>query len=144
MTARLIYWASEAALLFAAWLLFVDQLAPHELLAGALAAVIAATAAEAVRREQQPRFLPHLRWLVACWRLPARILYDCGLLLRNLFDRRTGRFERIPFEAGGNDAHSVARRALAIFTTTLPPNTLVIGIDRQRNYILVHRLEGSS
>lgn len=144
MALRVVYWAAEAALLFVFWLLFVDSLASHELAVGAAACVLAATATEAVRGTQHPRFLPHLRWLLASWRLPGQILRDCVLLVRNLFDHRRGRFESIPFDAGGADARSVARRALAIFYTTLPPNTIVIGIDRRRNSMLLHRLERSS
>jgi|SRR5579883_1531860 len=142
--ARLAYWLFEAALLFLVWLVFVDQLQPHELIAGAAASAVAAAATEAVRGAQHPRFLPHRRWLLESWRLPEQILRDCVLLVRNLFDGRPGHLERIPFDAGGPDAHSVARRALNIFYTTLPPNTIVIGIDRRRNHMLVHRLEGIS
>jgi hypothetical protein len=141
---RILHWLAEAALLFGLWLLFVAQLARHELLVGAAAVVLAASATEAVRGCEHPRFLPHVQWLVRAWRLPFEILRDCALLVRNLFDRRTGRFEELPFQAGGDDAHAVAHRALGIFYTTLPPNTVVIGIDRRRNVMLLHRLEDAS
>jgi hypothetical protein len=141
---RIVHWLAEAALLFGLWLLFVAQLARHELLVGAAAVALAASATEAVRGCEHPRFLPHVQWLLRAWRLPFEILRDCALLVRNLFDRRTGRFEEAPFQAGGDDAHSVAHRALGIFYTTLPPNTVVIGIDRRRNVMLLHRLEDAS
>jgi multisubunit Na+/H+ antiporter MnhE subunit len=141
---RIVYWAAEAALLFVLWLLFVAQLASHELLVGAGATVLAASATEAVRGCEHPRFLPHIQWIIRSWRLPFEILRDCALLIRNLFDGRTGHLEALPFDAQGDDARAVARRALAIFYTTLPPNTVVIGIDRRRNVMLLHRLEGIS
>lgn len=143
MAARLLHWGNEACLLFLIWLLFVDELQAHELLVGAGASLLAATAVESVRGAEHPRFLPHFRWILASWRLPWQIVHDCVLLLRNLVDRRTGHFETIAFDASGADARSVARRALAIFYTTLPPNTIVIGIDRRRDYMLLHRLEGT-
>src|SRR5690348_9991871 len=139
---RVVYWLIEAALLFVLWLLFVCQFHAHELLTGAGAAALAASATEAVRGCEHPRFLPHIQWLMQSWRLPFEIVRDCGLLIRNLFDRRTGHFEVVPFEGGGDDARSVARRALATFYTSLPPNTFVIGIDRDRNTMVLHRLEG--
>jgi multisubunit Na+/H+ antiporter MnhE subunit len=138
---RIVYWLVETALLFILWLLFVVQLTPHELLVGVGAAALAASATEAVRGCEHPRFLPHIEWIIQSWRLPFEIIRDCALLVRNLFDGRPGRFESIPFQARGEDARAVARRALAIFYTTLPPNTFVIGIDRRRNVILLHRLE---
>jgi multisubunit Na+/H+ antiporter MnhE subunit len=141
---RIVYWLVEAALLYVLWLLFVAQLQPHELLVGLAATALAASATEAVRGCEHPRFLPHIQWIIRSWRLPFEILRDCALLIRNLFDRRPGRFEAIPFGAGGEDARSVAKRALATFYTTLPPNTVVIGIDRRRNVMLLHRLEDVS
>jgi multisubunit Na+/H+ antiporter MnhE subunit len=144
MAARLGYWALEAVLMFGIWLLFVCQFQAHELAVGAAAALLSAAAVEGVRGEEHARFLPHARWLAESFRLPWKILHDCGLLVRNLFDGRPGRLRRIPFDAGGSDARSAAHRALAIFYTTLPPNTVVIGIHRARNYMLLHRLEKSS
>jgi multisubunit Na+/H+ antiporter MnhE subunit len=141
---RIVYWLAEAALLYVLWLLFVAQLAPHDLLVGIAAAALGASATEAVGGCEHPRFLPHVEWLIRSWRLPFEILRDCGLLIRNLFDGRPGHSETPRFEAGGDDARSVARRALATFYTTLPPNTVVIGIDRPRHTMLLHRLEGTS
>jgi multicomponent Na+:H+ antiporter subunit D len=56
MGTRLGYWGVETVLLFAVWLLFVDQLQAHELLAGAAASAVAAAATEAVRGTEHPRF----------------------------------------------------------------------------------------
>jgi len=48
---------------------------------------------------------------------------------------------RVPIEAGGDDARAVAHRTLETFYRTLPPNSIVIGIDRERGEILMHVLE---
>lgn len=144
MALRLGYWLVEAGILFGLWLLFVDQWQWHEVMVGAVAAALAATGTELVRGTDHPRFLPHWQWLAEAWRLPWKIVHDCGLLVRNLVRGGDGRLLSIPFEAGGTDARSAARRLLAVFYTTLPPNTVVIGIDRQKNQMLLHVLEDGS
>ncbi|HEY1336240.1 MAG TPA: hypothetical protein VGF59_01960, partial [Bryobacteraceae bacterium] len=78
--------------------------------------------------------------------IPMQIVRDCGLLIgklaRMMFrnDRRTGSFEEAVFRACGSGVHAVAQRALATLYTTLPPNTIVIGIDRKHGAMLIHRL----
>jgi hypothetical protein len=64
-------------------------------------------------------------------------------LARMTRDRRCaeGCFQAFPFTARGEDARAIARRTLTILYTTLPPNTIVIGIDRRRNQLLLHLLE---
>ena len=143
MLVRAVYWLAGTVLLFGLWLLFAG-VSPHELIVGAGGAALAATAVEAVRGTEQPRFLPHIAWLLRAWRLPGQILRDCGLLLRNLATASPGRFVRVPFDAGGDDAPHVAHRALETLYRTLPPNSIVIGIDRARNEILLHVLEGAA
>ena len=146
MAARLLHGCSVFASLLVLWLLFVDTLRWSEIVAGVGAAALAAVAMESVRDETHPHFLPHARWIFEFGTIPVQILHDCWLLIgklgRMLFarDRRTGQFEGARFEARGRDAHSAARRALATFYTTLPPNTIVIGIDRARGEMLIHRL----
>jgi hypothetical protein len=46
----------------------------------------------------------------------------------------------VPFDSGGDDPESAARRALAIMYTTIPPNFVVVGIDRKKNLMLVHQV----
>jgi multisubunit Na+/H+ antiporter MnhE subunit len=143
MLARAGYWLAGTALLFVLWLLFAGR-DPHELIAGAGAAALAAMAVEAVRGTEHPQFLPAIAWVLRAWRLPGQILRDCWLLLRNLTTGRDGRFVREPFDAGGDDARSAAHRALETLYRTLPPNSIVIGIDRERHELLLHVLEGEA
>lgn len=143
------WWLVEWAVLCLVWFLFVHTLRWTEAVSGIAAAALAATATEAVRGEEHPRFFPYFRWVLMFWRMPWQILRDHGLLLRHLtriFTRRRaskGSFREFPFEARGNDPHSIARRALATLYSTLPPNTVVIGIDRKRDTLLQHQLEPS-
>jgi len=65
-----------------------------------------------------------------------------GALLRRLF---TGKLPEsgytfIPFDAGGEDRESAARRALTIEGISISPNTAVIEIDHARGAILLHQL----
>ncbi len=144
MLARAGYWLVQFLALLGLWFLFVDQLKLSELLVGLGASALAATAAEAVRGQEHPHFLPDLGQLKEAWRLPGRILTDTWLVTLKLVRRgpSTGSFHALPFDARGNDGRAVARRALAILYSTLPPNSIVIGIDRKRNEMLVHTLEG--
>jgi multisubunit Na+/H+ antiporter MnhE subunit len=149
MPARALYWVVECLVLFGMWLLFTASLRQTEVFAGLAAAAVAATAAEVVRGEEHPRFLPHFRWILEFWRVDIQILTDTFLLARKLLrmllagDRRTGRFISVPFHADGNNARAVAKRALAIVYSTMPPNTIVIGIDRKQSTMLVHVLENA-
>lgn len=140
---RAVYWLAGTAVLFGVYLLYAGVSA-HEAIVGGAAAAIAAAAVEAVRGTEHPRFLPHFAWLAQALRLPFQILRDTALLVRNLLRGGDGRFVRVPVDAGAEDAHGVARRTLETFYRTLPPNTIVIGIDRARNEVLMHVLEGGA
>jgi multisubunit Na+/H+ antiporter MnhE subunit len=138
-------WVAWWAAFFALWLLLVT-ISWQEVGAGLVAAAIAATGAEAVRANDRLRFMPDPRWFARAIVLPPRILQDTWLLARVLA-RRTFRgegpdsaFRAVPFEAGGDDARSSARRALVKAGLSAAPNTVVIGVDREENIMLVHEL----
>ncbi len=63
-------------------------------------------------------------------------------LWRHLFtsDRVQGAWRALPYEAGGDDPRSAARRALVTAAISATPNTYVVGIDRETNVMLVHQL----
>jgi multisubunit Na+/H+ antiporter MnhE subunit len=143
---RLVYWCVEWVLLFVLWLA-IAGFSRNEMIAGSAASAVAAGAVEAVRGLEYPRFYPYLRWILEAWRIPGQIAADTVLLVRKLGrmiflgDRDTGHFQSIPFRAHGNDSRCVARRALATTYVTLPPNSIVIGIDRDHDWMLIHFLE---
>ncbi len=147
MLLRAVYWLVQFGVLLCVWLLFVYRAAWSEISVGVLAAALAATATEAVRAQEHPRFWPHIRWVLEFWHVLGEIVRDCWLLSRRLLrmiagaEPDTGRFEALPFRSGGSGPRAVARRALAILYTTLPPNSIVIGIDRKRDRMLLHLLE---
>src|SRR6185312_389145 len=51
-----------------------------------------------------------------------------------------GRVRAIPFRHGGDSPDGVGRRALAEGLGSFAPNTIVIGVDDERNLLLVHQL----
>jgi multisubunit Na+/H+ antiporter MnhE subunit len=138
-------WVAWWAVFFALWLLLVT-ISWQEVAAGAVAAAIAATGAETVRANDRLRFRPQARWLAKAIVLPPRIMRDTWLLVRVLVRRIVTReppdsaFRKVPFEAGGDDARSSARRALVKAGWSAAPNTVVIGVDREENLVLVHQL----
>ena len=53
---------------------------------------------------------------------------------------RRSRLKVVPFDGGGDDLNGSARRTLAISYSTISPNTIVLGIDRERNLLLLHEM----
>lgn len=140
------WWVGLAAL----WMLLDDTVAFPELMAGAGAATVGATAAEIVHAQGLVRLRPRVSWLRGAWRLPVGLFADTGRLIAVLYRvlvlRREvrGSFRTVSFRAGGADApHDVARRALAKFSTSFAPNTYAIGIDVEDDVMLVHQLEST-
>jgi multisubunit Na+/H+ antiporter MnhE subunit len=139
-------WTTAFVLLFALWMLFVDTIAATEVIAGLVAATIAATAAEAARYHGGLIFRPPISWLGRAWRLPFRMVRDFGLvtvaLARELIrpGRVRGSFRAVPFPVGREDPRSVARRTIAAAAGSFAPNGIVVGFDRDRNLLLVHEL----
>ncbi|MBA2274395.1 MAG: Na+/H+ antiporter subunit E [Actinobacteria bacterium] len=146
MRQRLAHWFAWWVALVLLWQLFVNTFAAPEVLAGLVAAAIAATAAEVVRGQGLIHFRPRVPWLLRARKLPLAVIVDCRIVVGALW-RRLGRgqtvkgaFTAVPFNAGGDDAEAAARRALYVMAISLTPNTFVIGIDRENNVMLVHQL----
>jgi hypothetical protein len=129
-----VWWVVLAAL----WLLLVDNTKLPELVAGAVAAALAATAATAVEERHPLRLAPRPSWLLGALRVLPRLPIDCVALTVALVRRRGGSFRAIRFRSGGGDPESVARRAFAEALDSLGPNSYVVGIDD--DVMLVHQL----
>ena len=147
---RALYGLAALGVLSVTWLLYTGKLERNELLVGIPAAILAALASEIVRGEEHPRFLPNAKMWLPVWRVPAGILRD-GLLISwkllaaaSALRKPAGKFLAMRFNAGGADSRSVARRTLAVEFSTLPPNSIVVGIDRRRNLLLFHQLVGDN
>lgn len=127
------------------WFLYTASLTFSELLAGAAAAVLATIGMAVVQEQNFARFSPEAKWLLYLLPLPWSVLKDTAIVFAAaakyaLYRKSDGYLIRVPFDAGGEDAKSSARRAMAIALTTIAPNSILIGIDREANAALVHLL----
>ncbi len=134
--------------MLAAWLLLVDTTARSEVLLGLGVGLAAAATATWLQAANFARFAPHWGELMQAWRIPWYLVGGTGeiflVLAHRLLGRRTHSLVRtVAFDVGGNDPHSAARRALAVALTTVPPNFVVIGIDRETNQLVFHQVKHS-
>lgn len=138
-------WALWWLVLFGLWIVIEGTNEAMELAAGAGAAAVAATLAEALRQQGLLAFVPEPRWLLRSWRLPYRLLYEFALVTWALVPRLRGRPSRgrwsaSPFPAGGADARSAGNRAAALVLEDVTPNSMVAEIDREHDAALKHDL----
>jgi multisubunit Na+/H+ antiporter MnhE subunit len=129
------------------YLLLVDTPSPVELLV-LVGVGILASGAFVVSHEQgfsEATIRP--AWLRRSWRIalsvPVQIVMLCVEAIAQLARGKQARgvFRAVPFDAGGHEArHDAGRRALAEILGSLAPNTIVIGVDPDRDLLLVHQL----
>jgi multisubunit Na+/H+ antiporter MnhE subunit len=129
------------------WLAFTTTINKAEATVGFGASIVAATAGEVVRSRVELGFRLRLRWLRHALRLPRAIAADTWTVLAVLTNHVTGHrrvrgvWRAVPFAHGGPDEPEAgARRALVTAGVTMTPNTIVVGIDPDRDELLVHQL----
>jgi hypothetical protein len=146
LTRRVTAWTIGWALAAALYLLLIDITDLPELIVGAGAAVLAATALELAREQGIVGESLRWRWLLRVYRpvlrVPADVVIVSAMALRAVADRRPrhGSFRALPFASGGDRQLASGRQALAEAFGSLAPNTFVIGIDEDRELILAHQL----
>jgi multisubunit Na+/H+ antiporter MnhE subunit len=144
------FWLVAWICLFVLWLLYADSLAASEVAAGLVASALAATGAEAMRRQGLVPFRPRPRWFLRAVRLPSRVAIEFGRSTRALWmalgarGRTRSRFRAVPFPAGGTGGRAAARRALAVLGGSFAPNAYVIDFDEENGLMLVHELAPST
>ena len=141
---------SSWAALFAAYVLFSEQVSAPELIAGAVFAVAGAAVMEGVRRHSRRRFAIRPAWLlgVARSQLPAA-LTECAALLRAFAQpesrrgRCVGRLVALPFDGrtARSEAEAAGRRALVTTALTFSPNSVAVEIEMEPGRLLLHQLE---
>jgi hypothetical protein len=144
---RLAALAGGFAIAGAFYLVLIDTLDLPELYAGAGATLLAALAFEAAREQGFVEAGLRPQWLLGIWRLALQIPAD---IVRVAFAAvsqavtlrpRRGVLRAVPFDPGDRDSSRAAgRRALAEAAGSLPPNTIVIGVDVDRGLLLAHQL----
>ena len=136
---------AEFFLLLGLWMIFVSMPKLDELLVGIGAALIAAFADGVVKAKRFATFYPHLKSMALVFWEPWYALDGTAAIFAALAKHLMGKkseaqLRAVPFNSGGDDPESAARRALAIMYTTIPPNFVVVGIDRDKDLMLVHQV----
>ncbi len=150
MVCSLRSWASWWLGFMPLYLLLAGSLSGQEIAAAIVVSGLAALAATVTHRAGRLHFQPRLRWLYHFRHLPGRVLADCAVvaaaLARTLFRRQKieGVFRSIPFDPGGDDAESAARRALVVAAACLAPNSYIVAVDAEGKQLLVHQLVPSA
>lgn len=136
-------WLASAVL----YLLYAAKLDADELIAAAVAGVLASLATAVFARLGLVHVRPSAADLMQAWRIPGYVVTGTIEVLHGLLQQlftRTGApsaLRAVRFEAVGDDAHSAARRALALTYTTLTPNFLVLGIVAEQRLLLYHQIQ---
>jgi multisubunit Na+/H+ antiporter MnhE subunit len=136
----------RAGCMFAIWLVLVDNPHTPELVAGAVVAVLAALAGAGIMRVDSLR--PQLRWsMLRRLHRPFLLLVTdsarvtVALVRATLRGRRlSGTLRHEPFAATADTRDDQARRVLSEWASSLGPNRYALGVDREREELLVHEL----
>lgn len=143
---RALVWVTGWVLAAAFYWLLIDTTDLPELIVGAAAAVIAATGFVLGREQYLVIETVRLRWLRRLARpllkVPGDTLAVSVVALRQLTRPRSvrGEFRAARFHCGESEALQTGRAALVESAGSFAPNTIVIGIDRERELILGHQL----
>jgi len=139
------YSAVEYVILFGLWMLFVSMTKPQEMIAGLIAAAIAAVADASIKSEGFAKFKPRLEWLPLifweAWYALDGTWQIMVALVKHLAGKKSeAQLVSVPMTTGGGDAEGWARRTLMIAYMTIPPNFIVLGIDDKKHRMLVHQV----
>lgn len=143
-------WLAWWVLMMSFWVMIDDSVETDELLAGAGAAALAAVFAELVTYQAATRFRMRIGWLGPALRLPGQVVGDTVIVYRALWRRLAhgeqppSAFLELPARFGDDTPEGVTRRTLLVGGTSLAPNTFVLGLDRERDVMVVHRLVAGS
>ena len=138
--------AVEWVLLVVLWMLFVSQWNKDEFLIGIGAAFVGAIADAIVKSEGFGKFSPKPKWVLLIFWTPYYVAKGVWATLKAFGAELFGHSPRSRFiaktykPAKSNDLTSSAKRALATAYLTIPPNSIVVGIDSEHEQILMHEI----
>lgn len=131
----------------ALYLLLIDITSLPEVIVGVAAATIAATGFELAREQQTAGGLStRVRWLATLHRpllkVPSDIAVVSMLAFRQLIRPKpvNGTFRAVPYRCGSEHDIETGRRALSESFGSFAPNTIIVGVDVERELILGHQL----
>ena len=131
-------------LLLFLWLLLVGAYSQEELVAGALAALVAVAVGALAGRQGLFRYSLDHRWLAKAVKLPWSLVREFALVVLALLGGRPqGAFRALGFPVGGEDALSAGRRALVGTLATISPNAYVVDFDCDRQLVLLYELDSN-
>lgn len=144
---RALWWSVGIVLAGSFYLLLIDTVARPEVYALAVIALVCAVAFEAAREQRFAEVAIAARWLARMWRpfasIPPDVARVTATALAQLVRPRSQRgvLRAVPFRHGEMEhSRDAGRRALTELAGSLAPNTIVIGIDPDRDVLLVHQL----
>lgn len=132
-------------LLFGLWLLLAGSLEGWELAVGAVASLGCAVLAVGLRRAGMIPFDPGPGWLVRLPRLWWHIVRESWILGGHLYrsvreGHREGNFLTLERRWAPGDPGARRERAWLTLAMSMTPNTVVVGFDIPRGWILLHQL----
>ncbi len=140
-------WSAGFIFAGALYLLLIDITDLPELIVGGVAAAIAATGFELAREQRTVGGLrARSRWLRRLHRpllnAPGDIATVSVLAVRQLIRPRkvNGVFRAVPFRCGDQNELETGRCALAESLGSFAPNTIIVGVDSERELLLGHQL----
>lgn len=138
------------------WIVLDYSLDVAELSVGAGVAAVGAFAAELVGYQTNSHFRLRIRWLPPLLRLPRQVISDTIIVFVALWrlltrgEQPASGFSEVPETWGdkspgdkspGNESpEGASRRVLLLGATSVAPNTVALGVDRERDLIVVHHL----
>jgi multisubunit Na+/H+ antiporter MnhE subunit len=127
------------------YLVLIDTRDLPELYALVVVALISGIVFAVARDHESTEASVSAGWLLRAWRPVVRVPLDVALVSRQLVAQlispraSRGELRAVPFRAG-EDAHGLGRTALTESLGSFTPNTIVIGVDAERDLLLVHQL----
>ena len=130
------------------WMMYTSSPRLSELYVGFLIAALGVFGSYLIRGSGFAAFRPRPRWIALAFLEPWYVIVGsyrlAASLVRALLHRPSlARFHAIPFVSGGDDPESSTRRTLTIAYLTIPPDSVVVGIDRHVNELLLHEIQPS-
>jgi multisubunit Na+/H+ antiporter MnhE subunit len=135
-------WGLCAAL----WLVLDDTVAVPELVDGAVAATLGASAATLVRARSHVQFAAQPSWARYWWRPLVRLVADLPTLVRVLAnalisgERDPGRVRTVRFAVQSDARARAAQVALASIVGSVAPSTVVVAVDEDAERLIFHEL----
>jgi hypothetical protein len=145
---RLLRTAVGAVVALGLYMILIDNVSSPELYAMAAIVLLAGLAYAASLEQGFAEAVIRPRWLLTVWRpvlsVPRHLAQVTMEAMAQIFHRRSsrGQFRAVSY-AGGESQQDIGRCALSEALGSLAPNTIVIGVDTERQLLLVHQLHRS-